>query len=83
MNWLKEHLDPKYVKVCAYAGVTVLITAATGLLLYRFGAVLTSIWSLVKAVLQPIIWGAMVCYILQPVVRIIDGFGGTAGNARP
>ena len=80
MNWLKEHLDPKYVKVCAYAGVTVLITAATGLLLYRFGAVLTSIWSLVKAVLQPIIWGAMVCYILQPVVRIIDGFLAQRGH---
>ena len=71
MNWFKNKLDPKYVKICAYASVTTLVTLVAGLLLYRLGGVLTSVWSLVKAVLQPIIWGAIICYILQPVVRAI------------
>ena len=79
MNWLKEHLDPKYVKICAYVSVTVLVTLVAALLLYRSGAVLSSAWSLVKAVLQPIIWGGIVCYILQPVVRKVDELLGDRG----
>lgn len=72
MNWLKRHLDPKYVKICAYAGVTVLLVVAAVLLLYHSGAVLGGAWSLVQSILQPIIWGTLICYILLPLVRWFD-----------
>lgn len=72
MGWLKKHLDERYLKICAYAGVTALLVVAAILLLYHSGAVLGGAWSLGKAILQPIIWGALICYILLPVVRWFD-----------
>lgn len=72
MSWLKKHLDQRYLKICAYAGVTMLLVVAAILLLYHSGAVLGGAWSLGKAILQPIIWGALICYILLPIVRWFD-----------
>jgi len=72
MRWFKEHLDPKYVKVCAYAGVTALLVFAAGMLIYNSSSTFASTWSLVQKILQPILWGGIICYILLPVVRWVD-----------
>lgn len=72
MNWFKKHLDPKYVKICLYAGVTALATFGACLLLFNSSSAIAKAWSLIQAILQPIIWGAIICYLLLPVVRWVD-----------
>ena len=73
MSWFKKHLDPTYTKICLYAGVTVLATFAACLLLFNSSSAIAGAWSLIQSILQPIIWGAILCYLLSPVVRWMDG----------
>lgn len=72
MGWFKKHLDPKYVKICLYAGVTVLATFGACLLLFNSSSAIADAWSMIQAILQPIIWGGIICYLLQPIVRWVD-----------
>ena len=72
MNWLRNKLDPKYVKICLYAGVTVLITFAACLWLYSSGSLIATFMRLLHAIIQPIILGAIIAYILSPVVGWFD-----------
>lgn len=69
MNWFDENLDPKYVKICIYAGITALATMSLGLLIYNSGGVLSAAWALIGAVARPFVYGMLICYLLLPVVR--------------
>ena len=73
MNWFKKHLDPKYAKICLYAGVTALVTFALGMLLFNSSSAIADAWSLIQSILQPIIWGGIICYLLTPIVRWVGG----------
>ena len=73
MNWFKKHLDPKYAKICLYAGVTALVTFALGMLLFNSSSAIADAWSLIQSILQPIIWGGVICYLLTPIVRWVGG----------
>ena len=73
MSWFKKHLDPKYAKICLYAGVTALVTFALGMLLFNSSSAIADAWSLIQSVLQPIIWGGIICYLLTPIVRWVGG----------
>ena len=72
MSWFKKHLDPKYAKICLYAGVTVFATFAACLLLFNSSSAIAGAWSLIQTILQPIIWGGILCYLLTPLVRWVS-----------
>lgn len=64
-----KKLDPKYVKVCAYAAVTVLLTVIIGSIAFSTGPFWSKLWSIFTAVLKPIIIGGIIWYLIEPVVK--------------
>ncbi len=61
--------DSKYVKICAYSSVTVLVTLALALVLINSGGFFSKAWDLITDVGAPIVYGALICYLLLPLVR--------------
>lgn len=72
MNKLLSRLDRRYTKICVYAGVTVVLTAAACLLLYTASPVFATLWNLICTVLEPIVYGAALSYVLNPLVKRIS-----------
>lgn len=72
MNKFFASLDRRYVKICSYAGVTVLVTLAICMLLYFASPVLSKMWALVCAVLEPMVYGAALSYVLNPLVTRVS-----------
>ena len=70
-KWFQK-LDPRYVKVCTYASVTVIVTAVILVLIYLSGGFWQRIWNLVKAVFRPMVIGMVFCYILLPAVSFLE-----------
>ncbi len=83
---LKEYFDPKYTRISIYFIVTVLITFMLCLLLYNYGRSLSGFWTLLGAILKPMILGAIIAYLFEPVVAAVEGrIAGrfkNEGNAR-
>lgn len=72
MNWLDDDgFDPKYAKICVYAGVTTLVTIAVGLLMVNSGGFFLKAWELIRSVAEPFVYGMLMCYLLLPLVRKI------------
>jgi predicted PurR-regulated permease PerM len=67
VNWFD--IDPKYVKICVYASVTMLVTMALGILLLNSGGLFGKAWELITAVGEPFVYGMLICYLLLPTVR--------------
>ena len=72
MKKLWNRLDPKYAKVCLYAGVTALIIFGLGLLLFHIQDFFVRLWMLISAVMKPLIYGALISYLLTPLVHFIE-----------
>ena len=72
-KWLQK-LDQKYVKICTYTGVTVIVTAVILALIYFSGGFWLRIWNLLKAVIRPIVIGGIFCYIMLPGVNFLEAF---------
>jgi len=72
MNKYFERIDRRYAKVCVYAGVTVLLTAAACLILYTASPGFAKIWELICTVLEPLVYGAALSYVLNPLVKRIS-----------
>ena len=68
---LKESIDPKYFKVCLYAGVTVILVAVALAVIYFSGEFWSKLWGIFKAVLSPIVIGGIISYLISPVVKLI------------
>ena len=66
--------DQKYIKLCTYAAITVIITALVLYLLYSTRGVWSVAWTLFMAVLRPIILGGIISYLLRPVVKKLEKF---------
>lgn len=64
-----EKLDQKYLKVCLYAAVTVLVTVIVGAIAFSTTPFWSKLWSIFTAVLKPVIIGGIICYLLDPVVK--------------
>lgn len=79
-------LDQKYLKICIYAAVTVLLTGTIAILLMGTGPFWTKLFAIIGAVIKPVIIGGIICYLLLPVVnrfeKMISG-GQKRGYARP
>ncbi len=69
---LKDHIDPKYFKICLYAAATVIVVAVILAILYFSGGFWTKLWKLFKAVLSPIILGGIICYLMMPLVNLFE-----------
>lgn len=72
MNKFFAHLDQRYVKVCIYAGVTAVLTLAACMLLYTASPVFAKLWDLICTVLEPIVYGAALSYVLNPLVKRVS-----------
>ena len=69
---LRNSLDPKYVKICLYAGAAVIIVATILAILFFSRGFWVKLWGLFKAVLSPIILGGIFCYLLSPIVQFFE-----------
>jgi len=72
MNKLRDKLDPKYTKICIYAGATVIATVVALLLVYASGGFWKTLWVLFCAMLKPLIIGSIICYLLFPLVKKVE-----------
>jgi predicted PurR-regulated permease PerM len=72
MNSFFNRLDSRYVKVCAYASATVLLTMAALMVLYSASPVIATLWDLICAVLEPLVYGAALSYVLNPLVKRVS-----------
>ena len=64
--------DRRYIKMCSYASVGVIITAVVIYLLYCSRGVWSMAWSLFMSVLRPIVIGGIISYLLRPVVKKLE-----------
>lgn len=70
-KWFRG-LDQRYVKICIYASVTVILTAIILTLVYFSGGFWERIWNLVKELARPIAIGGIFCYIMLPSVNFLE-----------
>lgn len=66
---LPDNLDRKYLKICCYAVITIAVAYGLCMMLSYSGGFFTKLWELISAVLVPMVYGALLNYLLQPVVR--------------
>ncbi len=66
--------DQKYIKLCTYAAITVIITVLVLYLLYNTRGVWSVAWTLFMAVLRPIVLGGIISYLLRPLVKKLELF---------
>lgn len=62
-------LDQKYLKICKYTAITVLVTVIAGALAFSTGPFWSKLWAIFTAVLKPIIIGGIISYLLLPAVN--------------
>lgn len=72
MRRLIDRLDRRYTKICLYASVTVLLTMAASMVLYFSSGFFVNLWTLICAVLEPAVYGALISYLLNPAVSRIS-----------
>ena len=72
MKKLQDRLDPKYVKICSYVCLTVLITFILLRILSYSGDFWRTLWTMFTAILKPIIIGGIISYLFMPVVERIE-----------
>lgn len=80
-DFLKK-LDPKYLKICAYAAVTVLLTVIIGSIAFSTGPFWSKLWSIFTAVLKPIIIGGIIWYLIDPVVKKFENLFNKKNGAQ-
>ncbi len=72
MNRLFANIDHRYAKVGVYAGATVVLTVGTCMLLYAASPVFAKLWKLICAVVEPLVYGAALSYVLNPLVTWVS-----------
>ena len=77
MKRLRDRINPKYVRICIYVIISAVIIFALCLFVYHGQGFFGKVWSVVKAVLGPIVFGALICYLLSPItnflIRLLNG----------
>ena len=72
MNRLRDRFDEKYLRICLYAGVTVVLTVAAIMILSYSGPFWSTMWEMFKTVLKPVLTGTIICYMFLPFVEKIE-----------
>ena len=65
-------LDQKYLKICVYAAVTVLLTWIVAVVLSGTGPFWSKLWAILGAMIRPVIIGGIICYLLLPIVNRLE-----------
>jgi hypothetical protein len=74
MQHFTDRIDRRYAKICLYAGVTVVLTVVAIMVLRFASPVFAKLWLLICAVAEPMIYGAAISYLLNPLVTGISHF---------
>lgn len=72
MKGLFDRFDRKYLKIGAYASLTVIITAVILTALYHTTGIWLTMWAMFTAVLKPIMIGGILSFLFFPAVRKIE-----------
>ena len=72
MNKLLARIDKRYAKVCLYAGVTVVLTLVAAMLVITISPVFNKVWHLICTVGEPLVYGAAISYVLNPLATRIS-----------
>lgn len=67
-----DKLDRKYVKICFYGIVSVLIAFICGLIIFHSRPFFSHLWSIICAVLKPLIFGLILYYLISPLTDSIE-----------
>ena len=67
-----EKLDYKYVKICFYGICSVLIAFICGLIIFHSRPFFLRLWSIICAVLKPLIFGLILYYLISPLTDSIE-----------
>ena len=67
-----ENLDRKYLKICSYGIVSALIIFICGLIILKSSPFFLNLWTIITAVLKPLILGLLLCYLVTPVTDYIE-----------
>ena len=67
-------LDKKYAKICLYSSVTVIITFMLLGLIVSSGGFWQRLWAIFTAVLKPIVVGAIISFLLSPLVNRFEDY---------
>ncbi|MCR5545369.1 MAG: AI-2E family transporter [Lachnospiraceae bacterium] len=82
MKRLIEKLDQKYLKICLYAGITVVLVVCAIFVLLSTGPFWSKFWTILTAVLKPIVIGGILCYLFYPIVGWFEGVFSKNGKKK-
>lgn len=70
-KWFSR-LDRRYALPCLYAAATALIVFCTGIALWNASGFATTLWEYACFIMEPMVYGAILSYLLQPAVRFFS-----------
>lgn len=77
MKRLRDRIDPKYLKISIYVIISAVIIFILCLIVFHSQGFFAKVGSILKAVIGPIAYGAVICYLLTPItnflVRLLKG----------
>ncbi len=74
MARITDKLDKGYLRIAAYVIATIALAFGACMVLSYSGGFFAKLWGLIAAVLVPMVYGGLLSYLLQPVVRKICGW---------
>ena len=72
MNKLLARIDKRYAKIGLYAGVSAMLTFSACMILYYSSGMFVKLWELICTVMEPIVYGAALSYVLNPLVKRVS-----------
>lgn len=72
MKKFKDRLDSKYTKVALYTAGTIILTVVVLYLLYMSRPFWGMLWEITVAILKPLVIGAVLCYLIRPLVDFFN-----------
>ena len=71
MKRFRDRFDPKFMKVSKYVIFSAVVIFIICLILYNAQGFFGDVWRVIKAVLVPIAYGAVICYLLTPITNFL------------
>ena len=69
---IRDHIDGRYLKIGIYAAATIVVVYTACMLLSYSGGFFAKLWELASAVIKPMVYGALISYLFQPLVKAIS-----------
>lgn len=68
---ISDYIDRRYLKIGLYAAGAIVLAYTACMILSYSGGFFAKLWELVSAVLKPMVYGAIISYLFQPLVAAI------------